>query len=139
MKITRLKTRSLKKQREIEDTQAERLAFRREMETCCLCDTPPGTVHEIYGAALRPRTVRDRCFWLACCWDCHLNKLQDMHKITQFAIKLHVDSDWLRLGHIDAVTGCEHRFDDIYDEWKLLLKRGVLKARTVAEEQEAKP
>jgi hypothetical protein len=135
MKQTRLKPRSLKKQREIEETQEARLAFRREMVTCCLCKTPPRCVHEIYGGKDRPKTVRQREFWLACCWDCHLDRLQYLPKLNQLAIKLHVDSEWCDVDAVNELIGAKPRNPnymraaDVAYQRRRMIEDGVLKSK----------
>ena len=98
---------SAKKRKEIAETRDEREAFKLEMGTCCLCPATHLTVHEIFGGAVRHTTVRDRRFWLACCWSCHLNILQDMPKEDQLRIKKRVDPKWFDKAFVNALWGGE--------------------------------
>lgn len=108
MKRCRLKPMSAKRKKLIEKIGPERLEFRREMGRCCIggCKSVPGCVHEIVGGSSRWKTASDRRFWLACCWEHHLDVLQDMPRIHQLAIKRHVDPGYYDLKAFNrAITG----------------------------------
>lgn len=95
---------SKKKRKEIRDVAAERKAFVSEIGKCCCCGGNPSCVHEMFGGAVRAITVRDRRAWLATCWDCHLNLLQDMPKNVQLRLKHKTDAAYLDLDWINQLV-----------------------------------